>query len=169
MTIKTAAELLAAFADNQERAITEQDIRNLVDSMTAVGGVMYLAGESFGVTTSWQPFTAWTDSTDTKGIAEDFLDGTFTIEAGADGAYAIDVSIGVTAPGNGWIEFALAKNGTLTPFRMKQTMAAGDDGSLSIHGGAAFVEGDTLAVAVRASGNATVVLSNGQFRAIRIG
>ena len=68
----------------------------------------------------------------------------------------------------GWIEMAVTKNGALTPYRSRRTMTAGGDGVMGIVASGDLVAGDTVGLAVRASGAASIILRNGQFRAVRI-
>lgn len=168
MTIRTADELQTDFADNQTRNITEENLRNLADSLIAVGGTMYASGETVSITTGWQPFAAFTASIDTKGLTEDLPNGQFTLSAGAGGVYAVDASLGIYSNFAGWIEIAITKNGALTPYRKKRTLTAGGDGEFGIPASGDLADGDTVGLAIRGSGNADVTLTDGQFRAFRI-
>ena len=179
MTIKTEAELLTSLADNQVRAITPEALRDAIDSGYAVGGTLY--GNSndpddsgdrinMNMASGWQPFEWFTDSIDTKGVSEDLTQGHFTVGAGADGLYKVDVAIGVTSGIAGWIEIAITKNGALTPYRMRRSLTAGGTGSFSLAGSGSVAEGDTIGLAIRPSGTPptdTVAMSSGQFRVFR--
>ena len=167
MAILTRAGLLAALPDNDSGVITPEVLRNVVDSLIGIGGTMYGNDEVLPVTTAWAAFPAFTASIDTKGITEDLPNGQFTIGAGGDGVYFVDASLGVFSAFSGWIEIAVTKNGNLTPYRKKRTLTAGGDGEFGIPASGNLVAGDTVGLAIRASGNADVTLTNGQYRVIR--
>jgi len=172
MTLNTETELKDVFTDDALRGeaseITAEKLRDFVTSVMAVGGVMYGSGQPIAMTTSWAPLTAFTASSDSKGIAEDFVTGRYTIMPGADGLFAIDVSLGIYSDYAGWIEIAVTRDGSLTPFRKKRTMTAGRDGVFDMPVGLSLEQGDRVGVAVRGSGNATVTMTDGTFRVIRI-
>jgi len=168
MTIKTEAELLAILADNQTRSITPADLRDLLDSLSAVGGTMYGNGQDIDVTTTWQPFASFTNSIDTKGLTEDLTQGHFTLGTGADGVYAVDASLGIFSNFAGWVEIAITKNGNLTPYRKKRSLTAGGDGEFGIPASGNLAAGDTVGLAIRGSAAGTITLVNGQYRVIRI-
>ena len=172
MTIKTRDELNADFADGAIRGtaseLTAAKIRDFIESL-GVGGTMYASDVPLPVTGSWVPVATFTDSIDTHGITEDLVTGEFVIGAGADGVYGVSVAMGVFYPAgpSGWVEFAITKNGVLTPYRAKTTLAAGEDVILSIVGSGNLAEDDRLGLKVRASGATTLTLTNGQLRTIR--
>jgi hypothetical protein len=168
MTIKTIDELNTDFADGQVATITAQKIRDLLDSLASIGGTMYGNDQSIDLTTAWQPFAWFTNSIDTKGLTENLTQGHFTLAAGTDGVYAVDVSMGFFSNVAGWVEIAVTKNGNLTPYRSRRTLTAGGDGVSGIVANGNLVATDTVGLAIRASGEATITLRNGQFRAIRI-
>jgi len=169
MTIKTADELATDFADGQLRGVTAEKVRNLLDSLNSVGGTLYgNDDDTVALTTAWQPFEWFSNSIDTKGLTEDLTQGHFILAAGADGVYAVDVSLGLFSNIAGWVEIAVTKNGGLTPYRSRRTLTAGGDGVMGIVASGNLVAGDTVGLAVRASGTATITLRNGQFRAVRI-
>lgn len=170
-TIRTKAELLAIFDDARLRGvdgIDPQDIRDLVMSL-GVGGTMYANDVPLDVTGAWAPVTAFTNSIDTSGITDDLVTGEFVIGAGADGVFGVSTSMGIFYPvgPDGWVEFAITKDGALTPYRAKVTLSAGGDEIAPIIGSGNLAEGDRIGLAVRASGVASLTLNNGQFRAIR--
>jgi hypothetical protein len=167
-TIKTRSELEADFADGQLRTITAQKIRNLIASL-GVGGTMYANNVILPVTGTWEPVTIFTNSIDSRGIADDLPAGEFVIGAGADGVFAVDVAVGISYPVGpiGWMEFAITKNGALTPYRMRRTLTSGDEGSLSIIGSGNVIAGDRLGLAVDAAGSANIDITSIQYRALR--
>ncbi|MBT8115843.1 MAG: hypothetical protein KJP04_10690 [Arenicella sp.] len=168
MAIKTLTEILAALPDNQTRAITEETLRDAFESLVAVGGTMYGSAVDITATTAWQPFAWFTASIDTNGLTEDLTQGHFTLGAGAGGVYAVDASLGIFSNFAGWVEIAVTKNGNLTPYRKKRSLTAGGDGEFGIPASGNLADGDTVGLAMRASGNATITLVDGQFRAFRI-
>lgn len=168
MTIRTLTELQTDFADGQEFTIDPQKFRDLIDSLIGIGGTMFGNGVDINLTAAWQPFSWFTNSIDTKGLAEDLAQGQFTLQAGADGVYAVDASLGLFSNLAGWVEIAITKNGNLTPYRKKRTLTAGGDGEFGIPASGDLVAGDTVGLAIRASGTATITCVNGQFRAIRV-
>ncbi len=168
MTIRNETGLQELFADNSQREINAQMIRDFVKSVIGIGGTMYANDQTISITTNWEPVTVWTDSIDTKGLSEDLVTGTFTIATGADGVYAVDVSTGIFSAFAGWVEIALTKNGALTPYRKKRTLTAGGDGEFGIPGTGNLAAGDNIGLAIRGSGNADIILTSGQYRAVRI-
>jgi hypothetical protein len=166
-TIKTRAELEADFADGQFRTMTAQKIRNFLASL-GVGGTMFALEVPLSITAAWEPVTIFTDSVDTRGINEDLVTGEFVAGAGADGVFAVDVAVGLNymagAPVS--LDFAITKNGALTPYRMPRDMSAGDSGSVSIVGSGNLVEGDRIGLAVKGSAIAAMTATV-QYRAIR--
>ena len=168
MALQSLAEILSAVADNEEWQITPEVLRVAFGSLVAVGGTMYGNDQTLPLTTAWQPFPSFTNSIDTKGLTEDLPNGQFTVQAGADGVYAVDVSLGVFSAFAGWVEIAVTKNGNLTPYRSRRTMTAGGDGVFGIVGSGDLVAGDTVGLAVRGSGTADITSRNAQFRALRI-
>ncbi len=167
MTIQTESELLAALADNQTRDIDAAKLRDVVESIMAVGGTMYCDDEPIALTGAWQPFSAFTQSIDTKGLNESFSDGHFTVGAGAGGVYTVAAKVNLTAPGPGTIMIAVTKNGALTPFRDSLTFATGEDKSLVVFGSGSLADGDTVGLAIDSSAAATVNIDFAQFRVSR--
>ncbi len=168
MTLRTKAQLLALLSDNNQRAISPEKVRDLVDSLMAVTGTMYGNDQTVDVTTTWQPLVAFTTSIDTYGLQEDLVAGEFIVQSGGDGVFNVDASLGVYSAFAGWLEFAITKNGLLTPFLKKRTLTAGGDGVFDIVGSGNLAEGNTSGIAIRASGNGSVTLTNGQFRLTRV-
>jgi hypothetical protein len=172
MTIKTRAELLAEFPDDALRGesneITAEKIRDFIDSI-GVGGTMFANDVSLDVTGVWTPVTIFTNSIDTRGISDDLVTGEFVIGAGADGVFAVDVVIGISYPAgpDGWVEFAITKNGALTPYRMRQSIVAGFEASAPLIGSGNVVAGDRLGLAVDAAGAASLTITAIQYRALR--
>jgi hypothetical protein len=168
MTIKTRAELEADFADGQLRGITAEKIRNFIDSM-GIGGTLYANDVPLDVTGVWTPVTIFTNSIDSRGITEDLVTGEFVIGVGADGVFAVDVVIGLSYPAGptGWVEFAITKNGTLTPYRMRQTITAGFEAPIPLIGSGDVEAGDRLGLAVDAAGAASLNITAIQYRVIR--
>jgi len=168
MAILTEAELAAALADNVERDITPEDIRNFVDSVIAIGGTMYATNVPLDITASWAPITVFTDSIDTKGLTEDFLTGEFTVGTGAGGTYLVFAVLNIDSAFSGDIDVVLTKNGALTPYISTYTVQAGIKVPFIISGTGDLVDGDTIGLGVKGSGAATVTLVHGSLRASRI-
>ena len=166
--LKEIDTLITQIGAASNREITPEVYEDILFSLKSVGGTLFVSGGSMPVTTNWAAVTAWSNSIDTKGLNEDLVAGNFVVGTGAGGVYAVDVSMSILAPGNGWIEIAVTKNGGLTPYRAKRQMVINNDGSFGIVGSGNLVSGDTIGLAVRASGNATVDVTYGQYRAIRI-
>lgn len=169
MTIKTIPELNIDFADGQQRTITAEKIRDLLDSVKGVGGILYASGVTLPVTTSWAPTSALDSVRATRGLTYDLPTATFTIPAGSDGMYLVDVSFGVETTVSGWLEIGLSKNGQAPFSKKRRSLTVGNIGAFDISDGEQFAEGDTLTLAIRASGNAPtqVTLIDGTFRAVR--
>lgn len=168
MTIKTLDELNTDFEDNQTRGITAAKIRDLLDSLVAVGGTMFGNDVPMALTGGWQPFEWFEQSIDTKGLTEDLTQGHFTIGAGANGVYAVDTTVALSSNQPGTLSLAITKNGQLTPYRVSRDVAANDTGSVSITATGTLAAGDTVGLAIDASGAATVQLEFAQFRAFRL-
>jgi hypothetical protein len=172
MTIKTRDELNAEFADGAIRGtsseLTAEKIRDLIASL-GVGGTMFANNQTLPLTGTWTPVTIFTNSIDSYGIADDLPAGEFVIGAGADGVFAIDVAIGISYPAGptGWLEFAITKNGAVTPYRMRRHLVAGDEGSMSIVGSGNLAAGDRVGLSVDAAGNGSVDVTSIQYRALR--
>jgi len=167
MTIKTKDQLMTRLADNEERAIVAEDMRDLLDSVRAVGGTMYGSGTQ-SVNTAWQPFAAFAQSIDTRGLTPDFVTGELIVGPGADGLYAVDAIVSLSFPGNGTLELALTKNGNITPFRAIASVATNKPVPFPIVGSGMLVEGDRIGLSIRGSGSATGSVESCQFRAIRV-
>lgn len=167
MTIKTEDELNVDFTDAQFRTITAQKLRDFVDSKFSIGGIMACQDQVANLTTAFQAFSWFTLSSDTKGVTDDLLLGQYTIDAGADGAYALSTNITLVAPGAGSVELVLVKNGGLLPFRCIKDITGGVPVTFPILGGGALLVGDTVGVAIKASANATVDITDAQFRIVR--
>jgi hypothetical protein len=168
MTIRTESELLSIFSDNVNRDITPQDLRDLVDSLVAVGGTMFANAKPIALAGGWEEFAWFDQSIDTKGLAEDLLLGHFTVQTGADGLYAVDTTVSLSSQAPGTLQLAITKNGSLTPYRVKRDVSANDTGSVSITATGPVIAGDTIGLAINAQGAANVDLEFAQFRAIRV-
>lgn len=168
MTIKTESELNTDFADNVNRDITEENLRDFAESVMAVGGTMYATNVSLDITANWAPITVFTDSIDTKGITEDLVNGVFTIGSGADGTYLVFAVLNIDSTFAGDISVALTKNGALTPYQSTYTVQTGIKVPFIISGSGNVAAGDTLGLGVKGSGSATVTLVHGSLRASRI-
>ena len=169
MAISTRAELEAEFADGQLRTVSASKVRSLIDSL-GVGGTMFANNVPLALTGVWTPVTVFTNSIDSRGITEDLVTGEFVIGAGADGVFAIDVAIGISYPSgpDGWVEFAVTKNGALTPYRSRRKLIAGDEGSMPpIVGSGDVIAGDRIGLSVDAAGNGSIDLTTIQYRALR--
>ena len=165
MTIKTKDELDADFADGQFRTVTAANVRDFIDSL-GVGGLMACAAEDVAVTTSWAPFSGFTNSRDTKGVTETLATGLFTIDAGGDGVYTVSAALGLFIPtGAGDVTIGISKNGAAPNDRYTQTvsLAAGVYTVVPVLAGDSLVEGDTVGLGWKASANTTVTVT-GQFR-----
>ena len=167
MTIRTRDQLDTLFAEGQFRTIISSNVRDFLDSL-GVGGTMYGTDGSQGITTSWQVFTAYDGSIDTRGVNEDTGAGTFTIQAGADGFFSVVFACTLDIPGNGQIEFRFSKNGNATPFR---TGAIDVDNGIPrqfiIVGNGSLVDGDVVAVQIRGSASATATVNSAQLQISR--
>jgi len=168
MTIRTEDELKTAYSTAGFRQIDGSLHADSVDSRFAVGGTMYVNDVDIDVTTAWAPFIWFSASIDTKGLQEDLAQGHFTILAGADGTYAVDVALGIASNFAGWTEIAVTKNGALTPYKAKRSLTAGGSGVTAIVASGNLAETDTFGLAIRGSGNATVQCESCQFRGIRV-
>ncbi len=168
MTIKTSAELAAVLADNEELNITPADLRDIVDSVTAIGGTLHGTDVTEDITAAWAPFAAFDSSIDTKGITEDLVAGTFTIGAGADGVYAVDASICVESPAAGRIDVSLTRNGVATPYRAVIEVSANQTSQFVVQGTGNLAAGDEIGLAWKGSGSTTLTVPACQLRAIRI-
>ena len=143
-------------------------VKNLSDSVFAVGGTMYLDADTpIDLTTAWQPFQWFSHSIDTKGLNEDLAAGTFTTQAGAGGLYKVVTTIGILSAFSGWVQIALTKEGALTPFKSKRTLVSGVSGNIGVLGSGNIADGETFGLAIRASGAATVTCESGQLMAWR--
>lgn len=170
MTVKTEAELNTDFADGF-RTITASQLRDFVDSKFSIGGIMSCQDVlSAAITTSYAAFTFFTNSTDTKGVNEDLAQGLYNVQAGADGSYVVDVSMGIVANFNGWVQIAIVKNSSNLIFgqRRKRTFALNDAGSLDIVGGTQLAAGDTIGLAIRSNVSGTINIEDATFRIGRI-
>ena len=166
-TIKTAAELLAALAAaTPTNPITPEMLEDFVESQ-GVGGIMRGKNQPLPVTTSWAAFSAFSEAVDSKGIDGNPATGHFDVLAGGDGMHIIDASIEVKSPGTGWVEIAIAKNGTTLVDFAKVNLVANEEATMCIASGGMYEAGDTYGLAIRASANATITLSNGQLRGFR--
>ena len=169
MTIRTLQEIQQFdLVDNTARAITPLQLRNFADSVMAVGGSMYCNNTTLNVTTSWAAISEYTNSVDTKGVTESLANGTYTIDAGADGAYMVSAMICISSPNTGDLELAITKNGGLTPYQVAYTAVANQKMPFPIFGGGVLVEGDEIAIAIKAAGNVTVDLIHASLRLSRI-
>lgn len=166
MTIKTESALKGDFVTGF-RSITPDMVSDFVDSKFSIGGIMHCQDQTQVVTTSFETFGAFTTSSDTKGVTEDLDDGNYTIQAGADGAYAMTCNITLIPPGAGTVTVQLSKNGGLLPFRAEKQLANGVPVTFTILGGTSVVETDTLGVAIKGSAGATLDITDAQFRVIR--
>lgn len=171
MTIKTESELLLTFPDNVLREITPEQLRDFVQSTLAIGGTMYANNVPISVTTNYNPsapFPAFTNSIDTKGLTEDLTMGHFTIETGAGGTYSVEANLCISSPFNGELTMAIVKNGSLTPYEVTYTVTNGVKVPFPIGGTGNLADGDTVGLAIKGSGAATVTLVHGQLRVFRI-
>lgn len=163
MVVKTRSELEAGVPDNNTRAITPANIRDVIDSL-GVGGVLFGNGLTQAITTSWAPFTAFDSTLNTRGVSADTGTGLFTLGAGADGFYHVSVCMTLDIPGNGWINLALSLNGGLTNFRTGEiTVTANEAQQFVILGSGSLSAGDTVGVAIDGSGSATANVNSAQF------
>ena len=167
-TIKDDDTLLGELTVGGFRNNTVQTIRDTIYSK-GVGGTMYVNDVDIDVTTAWAPFIWFSNSIDTKGLQEDLTQGHFTVQTGAGGTFAVDVIFGVGSIFAGWIEIAVTKNGSITPYKTKRSLTAGGSGVSGIVASGDLVSTDTFGLAIRASGNATVQCESCQYRGIRIG
>jgi len=167
MTIKTLAALRESLADNQARAITPADLRDLAESLVSVAGAVYGASTTFPVTTDWQVFTGYTGQILSGGLT--FANGIFTVEEGADGVYNVDAVFSLASPGAGLLQAVVFLNGAATPFAAQvDALQAGKFFQLTILGGGQLNAGDRFGIAVKASGNVTLQVASSQLRAERI-
>jgi hypothetical protein len=162
MSILTEAELNTALADNQTRSITPSHIRDLVDSVIAIAGTMYASGVDLDITTAYvpaAPFPFFTNSIDTKGLTEDLTKGHFTVTKG--GVYKAEATLCIDSPFNGEITLAIVKNGALTPYEVTYTVTSGVKIPFLVSGTGTLVDGDTVGLAIKGSGNATLPMIHG--------
>ena len=174
MTIKTIDQLEADFASGVFREHTAEKIRDLIDSLTGVGGVMSGSNNILDIEDTYKPFDGFDTSIDTKGVTDNVPVAEYTFQAGADGIYALDVSLGIeTGPTGGTIDISLFKNGTQLIFNRTRAFATNDQGSMDIAGGFRFAATDTIQLGMKASGTPPPgqlpTLVDGTFRIIRIG
>lgn len=164
MTIRTRDQLNTLFADNAQRQINAERLRDFLESL-GIGGTMYGTDETQSITTSWQTFAAYDASIDTRGVTEDTDAGTFTIGAGADGFYNVVFVATMDIPGNGQIELRFVKNGNPTPFRTGAIdVNANEPRQFVIVGSGELAETDTVAVQIRGSGTATATVNSAQLQ-----
>ena len=169
MTILTETELNTALADNASRSITPADLRDLLDSVMAVAGTMYANTVDVTVTTAYvpaTPFPFFTNSIDTKGITEDLTKGHFTVLKG--GTYKAEATLCLDSPFAGEITIAITKNGAITPYEVTYTVASGEKIPFVVSGTGTLVDGDTIGLAVKASGAATVPMVHGSLTVTRL-
>ena len=166
MTVKTEAELNTDFADGF-RTITAAQLRDFVDSRFAVGGILHGQDNIQGVTTGVTDFASYDASLDTKGVNENLVDGTYTIQTGADGSFSMAFVAVIEAAGAGAIEFGLHKNGVVLPFRCSLPILANTPTLFSVIGGTSVVATDVLGVKWQGSANASVTVHDTQFRVVR--
>jgi len=166
MAIKTLTQITAELTNSGPRQITAEILRNLIDSVIGVAGTLYASDISVAVTTAWAAIQ-FTDSIDTKGLTPELTDGRFLIESGAGGVYKVEASLCFDSAINGEVQLALVKNGLLTPYMVTYSVIANKKLALPLSGTGNLADGDTIGVAIKASGNATVTLVHGSLIATR--
>jgi len=170
MTIRTIADLDAEVeAGIGQRGTSGSLLQDILDSVKGVGGVMFANDIVIPITPNWAPVAVFTGNRDTRGLVPDLDNGLFTIEAGADGPYALDVSFGLESNIAGWVEIGLSKNSQAPFSKMRRSLTPGGWGVFGIPDGISLASGDTIGVGIRGSGNAPnqVTLVDGAFRALR--
>ena len=165
MAIKSLTQVLTSFTNSGPRQITAEMLRDFANSVIGVAGTLYASDVSVAVTTAWAAIQ-FTNSIDTKGLTPELADGRFLIESG--GVYKVEASLCFDSAFNGEIQLALVKNGALTPYVTTYSVIAGKKLALPLSGTGNLADGDTIGVAIKASGNATVTLVHGSLIATRI-
>lgn len=150
-----------------KRGITKQNLSDVIYSAYQVGGTLYYSDVDLPVTTAWAAFPAFEDSRDSKGLEEDIPNGRFTVGVGAAGTYKMVATIGLVSPAAGWVEIAAVRNGSLVGYNMPIDVDANRRTQIVIAGTGAVQEGDTIGLAIRASANATITGTHGQFTLAR--
>ena len=158
MAIKSLTQVLTDFTNSGPRQITAEMLRDFANSVIGVAGTLYASDVSVAVTTAWAAIQ-FTNSIDTKGLTPELADGRFLIESGAGGVYKVEASLCFDSASNGEIQLALVKNGALTPYVTTYSVIAGKKLALPLSGTGNLADGDTIGVAIKASGNATPPLS----------
>jgi len=176
MTIKSEDQLQQELLQPGFRNRTAQMVADLSDSKFAVGGAMSCRNVPFTfVTSNWEEFTAYVDSSDTKGVVADLARGVYSIQdltaegGDAGGAYTNDLTMIITTPINMNIAVGLVAKGALTDFRTPQMpFTAGVPRALTIFGGANFPNiGQEMGVVINGDEGVTINVDMSQFRVVR--
>jgi hypothetical protein len=168
VTIKTAEDLAGDLPDGQLFQITPANIRDVLDSLNAVGVTLYGDELPQAVTTSWALFTAWEAAADSRGLTPNVAAGTITVDPGAGGVYAVDAVVSVLTAANATIELAVFRNGSLSPYRGVVYANSGQARQITLSGSGNLAAGDVVGLAIKASGTGTLTVHNAALRLIRV-
>lgn len=161
MTIRDKASLDALFPDDAlwetPTAITAAKLRDLLDSLLSVGGVLETSiGVDLPVTTSWAAVTIMDESRDTKGVSANLSLGELVVASGGGGWWKVNGWIYLTFPVSGWLELSLTHNGGLYGFAPRYQIEADVPALLSLPVNAgALVAGSRFGLGIRGQGSAT--------------
>jgi hypothetical protein len=168
-TIRDREDLESIFADGQLRGVTAQKVRDFIASL-GVGGELFAdAIDPVPVTTNWARITQMTGVRRSYGITPTLAQGLFTVDVGGKGIYTVDAVFLVKSTVPGWVEIGVAK-GVTAPFtKMRREFVGGDTKLFVISSGNSFDVGETMGVAIQASGNAPTQMSilDSSFRVLR--
>ncbi len=175
-TSRTYAELIALLADNATKNVSEQDIRDLVESVFQYGGIQMKtsdspsAGQSIG--TSYVKLTQFTATEDVSSndITASAANDNITIARA--GVYAIHCSLSFSGANNSTWKSSIfiddVDADTIGFIRKLST--AGDVGSATAFGIHLIGAGEVLDVRVKADGAAkNFTLESGMFFVFRVG
>ncbi len=172
---KTDAELIILLADNAGGDISEQDIRNLLESIFQYGGVCMpasatpTAGQSIG--TSYEKITQFTaDTLSSSGLTPAHASDNITVVKG--GKFIVFIGLSFSGSNNStWV-------GSLFVDDVDQDMAnferklstAGDVGKIGSVGIVEVADGEVVDYRVKADNAAkTIIVRNGALVLFRVG
>ncbi len=173
-TSKTFDELITDFANNTSGAISEQDQRNLVESIFQYGGMRMLisdtpSGQSIG--TSFIKLSQFTENAlFSNFIAPAASTDTITITKG--GVFATLISLNFSGSNNSTWEGSMFKDNTDTnTLQFKHKLSTGGDvGTVSVLDFNVFTDGEAIDYRLKADAAAkTFTLEAGTFFLMRIG
>lgn len=133
MTVRDKPALLALLADNLTRAISEEDLRDVVESTFGVYGVLYVhdaVTAQAGITTAPELFTGFVSNGLSSGLTVDHT--TDSITAVTDGIYIVLFQNAFSATGNAIFDFHLRIDAVeKTSATHRKMSSGGDAGSVS--------------------------------------